>query len=346
MRRVPANLLADWVEKVLVALRVSSEEARIVADVLVGADLRGVHSHGVSRLPDYAERIKRGSWRAGAPLKVLTERKGLVLADACSGIGPVMAFRSMKLAIDRATEFGIAAVLLRRAGHFGRAGHYAELAAERQMVGLVISNASPSISPWGGATRVLGNNPWAVAVPRRNAQPIVLDMALSVVARGKIRLARDRGERIPLGWALDAEGNPTDDPDAALQGTLLPIGGYKGYGMALIFDLLTGALSGSGVGTEVRNPQEHEYEQNVGQLFMAINVEAVRPLEHFYQDVERLVSMVKNVPLARGASEVLLPGEPEARRLSEQKHGIELPDHTFRKLDQLANELGIELSGV
>lgn len=338
MPRYPVGELRGWVARLFEAAGLDAEAARVISDVLVSADQAGVHSHGVVRVGAYAELVRSGIWRSGVRPRVVREGPAFLLLDAEGCPGPVAAVDGMRRCVEKARRSGLAGVWVRRGGHFGRAGYYAEMAAREGLVGVALANAAPSLAPWGGRERILGNNPVAVAVPRRDGPPIVLDMALSVAAQGRVRLAAERRERLPAGWALDPHGNPTDDPQQALAGTLLPVGGYKGYGMALVVDVLTGVLCGGSFGRDVSPRRGSRY--GASHAFFAVDVRHLREPSEFLTDVERLVHMVKGTALAPGYTEVLLPGEREARCTAEQADAVELPEEVVAQVRRAAALLG------
>ena len=312
-----------------------------LAGILVDADLEGVHTHGLIRLEEYVPALQRGAWRPTATLTVVQETPATAVVDGGSGVGPVLALRAMERCVAKARQTGVAVVSLRNGGHFGRAGYYARWAAQQGLIGVAMTNASPCLAPWGGRQRVLGNNPLAIAVPRRSHPPVVLDMALSVVAQGRIRLARDRGEMLPEGWGLDPQGQPTRDPVQVLLGSLMPVGGYKGYGLALMVDLLTGVLSGGAFGTQVTSARELR-QQNICHTFLAIHVPHFREMDAFLEDVEQLVNMVKGSPPAPWAQEILLPGEPEQRHAARRGGLVELPEDLCRRIASVAASVGVQ----
>ena len=332
--------LVAWCGKVLQRAGLAGELARQLAEVLCAADAQGVHSHGIVRLEEYVPALQSGAWRPTADWTTVRETPTTAVLDGGSGVGPLLARRAMELCIAKAEGAGVAVVTLRNGGHFGRAGYYAEMAARQGLIGLAMTNASPCIAPWGGRERVLGNNPLAIAVPRADHPPIVLDMALSVVAQGRIRLARDRGEALPEGWGLDPEGRPTREPAQVLKGSLLPVGGYKGYGLALMVDLLTGVLAGGAFGREVTSARDLR-TQNISHTFIAVRVAHFREPQAFLGDVERLVQMVRSSALAPGHREILLPGEPEQRYAGRRPGYVELPDDICRRVQQVAARLGL-----
>ncbi len=338
MPRYPVGELGGWVARLFHAAGLHAEDARVISDVLVSADCAGVHSHGVVRVGAYVELVRGGIWRSGVRPRLVREGAAFLLLDAEGCPGPVAAVDGMRRCVEKARHSGLAGVWVRSGGHFGRAGHYAEMAAREGLVGVALANAAPSLAPWGGRERILGNNPVAVALPRRDGPPVVLDMALSVAAQGRVRLAAERGERLPPGWALDPQGNPTEDPQQALAGTLLPVGGYKGYGMALVVDVLTGVLCGGSFGRDVAPRRGSRF--GASHAFFAVDVRQLREPSDFLTDVERLVQMVKGTALAPGFGEVLLPGEREARCTSEQAEVVEVPEEVVAQVRRAAALVG------
>jgi len=303
------------------------DEASVVADSFVDASLRGIDSHGVNLLPEYLARIRAVGWTMPNSAHVVARHGGIALLDGGGGLGQVTATRAMDLAVDLAASHGIGAVSVRNSSHFGAAGYFARRALNRDMLGVVMTNASPAIAPHGGAEQLLGSNPWAVAVPSREPCDVVLDISNSVVARSWIRLAAQEGREIPIGWALDGDGRPTTDATAALRGTLQAMAGHKGYGIAFMIDCLAGILSGSAFGPGVLAPFAIQVDapskplvepQGVGHLMIAIDVSAVRPLEDFKADVSKLIATLRASRPAVGFESVLTPGEPECQAHAER----------------------------
>lgn len=342
--RIRPDLLRGFLHAVFEACKVQADQAAIVADVLVHADLRGIYSHGSVRISEYVNRLQHLGWDPQAEFAVLSETPPVAVVDGNNGIGPVTAYQAMELAIAKAEESGIGWVSTRGGGHFGAAEYYSLMAAKRDMIGLAMTNASVGMAPWGGTQPMLGNNPWSVAVPSQGEPPqVVLDMANSVVARGKIRLAAQNEQAIPPTWALDAEGRPTTDPTGALKGTLAPIGEYKGYGITLIVDLLTGVLSGAAYGPRVGSPRDAGKKQDVGQSFMALRLDIFGAPEDYKQRVAEYVQELKSSPASPG-KEILLPGERAHRAAQRQlREGITLSAKTISVLDSVAQELGVPL---
>jgi LDH2 family malate/lactate/ureidoglycolate dehydrogenase len=323
---------------------VPEDQASVVADVLVRADLRGTASHGVLRLPAYIHKIQAGLLKPDTPWTCLRETPATALFDAGMGLGPVAGLWGMKEAVKRAEQCGISTVGVRNASHFGIAAYYALQAVEAGMIGVAISNAAASMAPWGGVEARLGTNPVCVAIPTQDEIPLVLDMAVSVVARGKIRLAQREGQLIPQGWALDANGQPTTDPQAAIDGTLLPIGGPKGYGIALVNDILSGILTGSPSGVEVRSVHDLEHPSPVGFFFQVIQIEAFSSPHEFFDRLGAQLTAIRNSPRARGVERIYIPGEIEWECEQERRrNGIPIGSATLKALHELAEELGVQI---
>ncbi len=315
---------------------VSERDAGIVTDVLVEANLRGHDSHGVVRIPGWVEGLEAGAINAGCAPRIVRETAGSALMDGDRGLGPVVATAACACAAGKAKQAGIGMASVRGASHIGMLQYYTLDLAAGGLIGVAMTNTEPGMAPHGGIDRVIGTNPLSVAIPGREA-PVVLDMSTSVAARGRIVLARDRGEEIPAGWAVDSEGNPTTDPAAALEGALLPAGGAKGSGLAIIVDLLTGALAGAAVTTGVKGTFVMDRESTKGDLFLAIDPEAVGEREAFLDRVEELKRDVRACRPAPGTKQVYLPGEPETEcRERRLKDGIPIEEELADELERLA----------
>jgi LDH2 family malate/lactate/ureidoglycolate dehydrogenase len=324
---------------------VPADQATVIADVVVEGDLRGIESHGVLRLPSYIQRVKAGTMTARTEPKVVRERGASLLLDAQHGFGQIAGVVAMKEAISRAEKFGIGIVAVRNSGHFGIAAYYAMLALKRKMIGMISANAAPCMAAWGGTEPLLGTNPICVAIPTGIDTDIVLDMASSLVARGKIRLALNKGDKIPFGWALDDQGQPTEDPAAAMKGTLLPIGGPKGYGLALIVDVLAGIMTGADFGRHVPSTDELDSKVSAGFIVQAVDISAFVDPAEFEKNVQAMVADIRNSPRAKGVDRLYLPGEIEWIKTQERlKDGIAVPESLVQKLHQLADQLGVQLA--
>ena len=314
--------------RLLVAHGLPEQDAATVARCLVRADLRGVDTHGLQTLPHCLERVRRGLINPRPNLKVerVTPMAGAL--DGQDAFGFVVATKAMAEAIDMAGEFGVGIVSARRSTHFGMAANYALQAMELGYIGIVFTNASKAMPPWGGREGLLGTSPIAVAAPGGAEMPFDLDMSPAVAARGKIRRAARRGQPIPLGYALDAKGRQTTDPNVALDGgTVQPIGGPKGSALAMLMDVMGGVISGAAFGGDVRNHfEEYDQPQNVGHFIMAMKPDLFVSRDEYSRRMDTLVQRVHACPTAEGFDEVIMPGERE-RRLEADHRRIGVPFH-------------------
>lgn len=345
--RVRAEDLARAVADMFAAAGVPLEAARQVADDLVAADLEGVPSHGVMLVPMYVERIRSGSVSRQISGEIVSDRQTAIVIDAGNVLGQLTARQAVELAAARAEQYGTAVVAIRNAFHFGAAGRYARMLAERGFVGMVMCNTRPLMPPVGGATPTVGNNPIAIAAPGSGAFVPEVDMAMSAAAMGKIRNAAAAGQPIPLGWATDKDGADTTDPEAAISGMLLPAAGPKGFGLAFMIDLLCGGLSGGGLGEQVR-PLFGMLEQPYGcaNLFIAINVGHFLELSTFQSRTQASLENISGVRRAPGVERVFAPGElaHHARSTSEGWCLLALP--TVKSLQATARSLGVDVSEI
>ena len=333
--------------RVLETLGVPAADAALVADSLVQADLWGHGSHGMLRLSWYAARLRSGAMSAVTDPAVLADTGPLVLLDGRDGVGQVLAERARVLAVQRARRHGIGAVGVRNSNHFGTAMWFTRRAAQDGVVAVLTTNASPAMAPWGGREKVLGTNPWSIAAPAPDGRVVAVDIANTAVARGKIYLAKNRGEPIPEGWALTADGAVTTDPAEGVLGVVLPMAGHKGYAITFLMDVLSGALTGSGVGTEVHGPYEPEARSRAGHLFLAIDPSALGDPADYEARVRQLIDEVKSVPLAQGFDEVFYPGEVEDRAEAANlaAGGVVLAEQSLSDLRALAADTGVPFPG-
>jgi LDH2 family malate/lactate/ureidoglycolate dehydrogenase len=322
----------------------SAEEARVVADHQVAANLAGHDSHGVHLLPTYLERIRKGHIVPGAPIEILQETPTTARVDGHWGFGQVVSTRAMELCIDKARRQHVAVVSVFRQSHVGRLGDYPLMAARAGLVGLMMCDsgqAPKQVAPFGGREARLGTNPLSVALPSDLEAPVVIDMATSAVAGGKILVARARGEAIPTGWLLDREGRPSTDPaDYGAGGAMLPLGGpqgYKGSALSFVVETLAAILPGLGFGVDPAG------RHNDGAFLLAVDPGAFRPLAEFRADVTAFARYVKATPPAAGFTEVLYPGEIEYRTEQRRRRdGVAIEDDTWGKLTALAHGAGLE----
>lgn len=342
--------LRAFTETVFEKMGVPEEDAKIAADVLIEADLRGFDSHGVARLFPCYNRIKRGLIETQPKIEIewLTPTTGHV--DGGNGLGMVVGFRAMEACLSRAKEFGTAFLAVSRSNHLGIAGYYSSMALRGNMIGIALTNASPRVVPTGGTTGILGTNPLSVAIPH-GTSPFILDMSTSVVSSGKLDVAVRRGEEIPKGWVYPSV-TPFLDRDGVVPMSVLqyPLGGeaksggYKGYGLALLVDILSGVLSGAHFGTRLASSKT-ETEANIGHFFGALALSGFRPLEEFERDFDLLVRDVKSSPLEPGVDRILIPGEPEMEKKRENlQKGVPLLPSVLEKLSKIASELGLTFS--
>jgi LDH2 family malate/lactate/ureidoglycolate dehydrogenase len=334
--------LTSWTRRLLEAAGVAPSSAATVAEVLVEANLRGVDSHGVLRLPVYLRRIRAGLVNPVPQPRVAKQDGPVALVDGDRGPGPVAGVFAATVAAETAASRGVGVVGVFRSSHFGMAASYAMRIVRQGLVAMVTSNAEPDVVPYGGARKAMGTNPLAFAAPAPRG-PLVLDMATSHVAMGKVFLARERGERIPEGWAVDAEGRSVTDPGRAI--AAVPLGGAKGYGLALMVEILSGVLTGAGVTHGIgRMYDEWDRPQDVGHSFLALDPEYTIGRDAFLRRMGALWDELKAVPPAAGFDEVCLPGEIEMRTHAvRRREGIPLAGRVFEELVALSSELDVEV---
>ena len=345
--RVAADRLPPAVAAIFSAAGVAPADAALVAEDLVAADLDGVASHGVMLVPMYVERLRAGSVSTRSSGEVVSDRQAAVVIDAGNALGQLTARQAVELAAERAAAFGMATVAVRNAFHFGTAGRYARMLADRGCVGIVMSNTRPLMPPPGGAEAVTGNNPLAIAVPSRGEFQPEVDMALSAAAMGKIRNAAAAGRSIPAGWATDRDGAETTDPNAAIAGMLLPAAGPKGFGLAFIIDLLCGGLSGGGIGGEVRplfGSLDRPY--SCANLFIAIDVGHFGDADTFRARADAAAQAASSVRRAPGVDRVFAPGEL-AHDVRARSGGMcMLPQAAFDALIETGRALNLDLGPI
>jgi LDH2 family malate/lactate/ureidoglycolate dehydrogenase len=332
-RIVYADTLRAQATRIFERIGLPEADALVVADHLVEADLRGHPSHGVIRVPTYVRAWREGRINPRPDIRIVEDHGGQVVMDADNAMGQLAAFRANELAIERGIAHGMAGVAVRRSTHCGAMAYYPIRAIRHGLIGWATTNAGINMPPTGGTKKLVGNNPLAMAVPTNRDWPMVLDMATSVVAGGKLEVARAKGQPIPLGWALDKEGNPTTDPHDAREGSLLPVGGPKGYGMAVMLDVLAGVLSGGRFAAGLGEPGS-------GHFFMTIAVERFMPLDRFKARMDELIDQLHACPTAPGVERIYVPGEIEhAAQTARLREGIPLEETVLDALDHLEREL-------
>lgn len=342
---IPSDLEA-FSARLLEGGGIPSEQAQLVAASLVDANLKGYDSHGVMRVPYYVQAIKDGEVVPGAELAILDEGPSRVVADANWGVGQAQAMRLIAMLAAKANHAGLGLGTMMHSGHIGRLGEYCEKTAAHGLVSMLMVNShggAVRVAPPGGKAPRLSTNPLAIGVPHRGG-PLVLDFSTSATAEGKVRVKKIAGQQCPEGWLIDCEGRPTNDPNALYgnpPGAILPMGGaqaYKGFGLGLMIEILTGALSGGNVAKTVPYPKKGNCV-----FILLIDPAKFGGAEHFQSEVEQLVEYVKSCPRIEGCEEIVLPGDPE-RRLAAQrrKSGIFLDDENWNALLKLGEKLGIQ----
>jgi len=358
--RVLSKPLSDFAKEVFVQAGMPPEDAQAEADVLIWANLRGVDSHGVLRIPWYVENIDKGVMNPKPNIRVEKETYATLLIDADSALGAVVTTFAMNRVMEKAKKMGIGWALIRNLTHQGALGYYSLMAAKKGMAGITFVCSSPNMVPYGAKATGVSNNPIAISVPARRHRPLILDMATSVVAGGKLWLAMDKGVSIPEGWALNNDGSPTTDPRQ--YNMLLPVGGPKGSGLSIMFECLSSIMAGnpllepSLLGKEVEAKAESKrsevkwvrpgfvarHIQN--SVVAAINISNFTDIESYKEHIDNLIDLIKALPKAEGFKEIFVPGEPEYRTFDERsRDGIPLPEGTVDNLRSIAKKFSIEL---
>jgi L-2-hydroxycarboxylate dehydrogenase (NAD+) len=343
-RRFHSSVLEAFVSRTLTAVGLPASDAEQVARLMVLADLRGSDGHGIFRLPQYVRRIRAGGMNVRPNIRVVEQTEATALVDGDNGMGHLVMRFAAKVAIEKARRAGVAWIGARRSNHAGPAALYAMMPLEHDMIGIYLAVGSANhMPPWGGLDLLLSTNPIAFAIPALEEPPIVLDIATSVAAYGKVKTKAQRGEPIPEGWMIDAFGRPLTDPKRAEEGFLLPIGGYKGYGLALIFGLLAGTLNGAAFGRDLIDfNKDDETPTNTGQAILALDVARFSRLEPFKRDVDQAIREMKNSRRMPGVERILLPGEQShAIWLERRAAGVTINHPLLDSLERLASDLGI-----
>jgi len=333
---VTKEKLENYCIKHLVSRGINIDDAQTTTDALLYADLRGISSHGVMRLIPYLKRMDLGLMSAENNVSVVSESDTYAVIDGANYIGPVAAKMAMEKAIEKAKKNAIGIALVRNNHHYGACSYYSSMALKHDMIGFTASNAPPLMAPTGGKKRLIGNNPFSFAAPAGKYTPFILDLACSVAAGGKILLSGKIGQIIPFGWLLNNKGEPTDNPlDFENDGMLVPIGEYKGYGMAVMLDILAGVLSGSvfGAGVKVLMDFNTTEPLGTGHFMAAIDIEPILGIELFNKRMEQLIEEIKSCPKAEGIDEILVPGERSQRIYNKRlKEGIPIERKILEEL--------------
>lgn len=334
--------------KIFMARGVPEGDAFMIADNLVSAELDGVYSHGIERVKMYLRYINNKQVNMEGDIIILDEGPATLHIDGNNCLGAVAATKAVRKGIEKVKESGAVVINVCNSNHFGTAAYYTQMIAKQGMLGIAATNAFPHVAPWGSSQVYLGTNPISFGVPTASGKAMVLDMATSVVARGKISVAAEKGESIPLGWALDSDGKPTTDAKAAIKGALLPIAGPKGYGLSLFIDVLTGVLSGSAFGGNLGPGHGPGHEgapakADISHFFVLADISRFMPLDQFEERIGTLTAEIKALPKMQGVSEIYLPGEIEQRKAELNKsEGLMLSDSLLDELKKLCEQFGIE----
>lgn len=352
-----SKYLKEFTRKVFLAMGCPSEQAEIAANCLNQADLRGVDSHGVARLNGYVRLWELNRLNAKPDIKIIHETPSTAVLDGDKGLGLVTAPRAMELAIDKAKNAGTGWVAVQNSNHYGIAGYHAMLALKHDMIGISMTNASPLVAPTFSKSRLLGTNPIAVAIPALKQPPIVIDMATTTVANGKLEILQRKGLDAPLGWAQDKDGNPTTDAYSLKKGgSMLPLGGdrehggHKGYCLGAMVDIFSAVLSGANYGPWVPpfvsflDPPANPVGNGIGHFLGAIRVDAFRPASEFREHMDNWIQTFRNAETTEGNEKVLIPGDPERElTIEREKNGIPLHEQVVQDLTELGNKFGLKL---
>jgi LDH2 family malate/lactate/ureidoglycolate dehydrogenase len=344
VKRYAKEQLLALTQRLALAAGMGADDARVFADALVDADLHGVSTHGVSRLNIYLRRIELGLIDPKAELRVERQVGSILSLDAGNGVGQVQAVKALELLMPLAEKNGIAAATIRNSQHFGALSYYSNRAAERGCVLLAMTSSEPAMPPAGGTDAFFGTNPIAASFPTGKGFPIKIDLSTSAIARGNIIAAAKKNESIPLGWALDKDGEPTTDAHKALVGTVLTMAGHKGYALALLVELLSGVLSGAAIGPEIGSMYKNlDRKQDVGHFFCLLRIDAFMDYAEFIRRIDETIDRLKAGKKMAGTDEILVPGERSARIAMENaKNGIAVGAETWKEIEEWCAKLKVD----
>ena len=331
---------------IAVASGVRKPDAAILADALVDADIHGTSTHGISRLNIYMRRIQKGLIDPKAKLVIERRRGGTLAVDAGNGLGQVQAVKTLEKLIPKARRNGVAAATIRNSQHFGALSYYCNKAAEQNMILFATTNCEPAMSPEGGCQAFFGTNPIAASFPTGKGYPVKIDLATSVIARGNIIAAKKRGQAIPLGWALTADGEPTTDAGAALAGIVLTMAGHKGYALALMVEVFSSVLSGAAIGSSIGSMyKDLNRKQDVGHFFVLLDIAAFMEIDEFKRRMDKTIDEIKSCRKRPGVTEILVPGERSHQKAQQNlAQGISIDETTLAELKTLCTELDVEFT--
>jgi len=353
MPTLTSSQLSNLSETLLEAAGATKEEAKTVSKLLTESNLAGVDSHGVfPNLLNYMKGLREGTIKPDAKFEIIREQESVLLINGNWGFGQVICTKTMQMAIDKAKKTGACAAGIFNCNHIGRLSDYSKMALPHDMIAFVAVNSDPGVAPYGGTRAVLATSPISYAIPADAEKPIVVDFATSVAAEGKVRAALYKGVQLPEGWILDSQGRPSTNPaglyepplppaQVKLAGALLPAGGHKGFGLALVVEALAGALTGTGCDGEIT------YGLTNGVFILVLSIGSFVPSESFKQRIDKLIRSVKSSPTAPGFTEILIPGEPEYREEEKRsKAGIPIPDAAWKTLENACKEYGVDVAEI
>tara|TARA_B110000438_G_C15752194_1_gene623503 strand:- start:96 stop:1160 length:1065 start_codon:yes stop_codon:yes gene_type:complete len=342
MKKVDLKELSQFVLNAFCAMGLNNEDAKIFSDALIFSELRfhPGQGQGVQRLPIYFQRIKNKEINLNIDCEIIKESSSLALVDAKNGIGTIQASKCMDIAIAKSKKEGIGTVIIKNSTHFGSSSVHANRAALSNCIGVVYTNAGPEMAPWGSKRGGVGTNPWAISCPTGKGFPLIFDIALTTAGKGMMRWHEREGKKIPLDWALTPDGNETDNPSDAMNGFLLGIGQYKGYGLSFMTDVLTGVIGGGGYGLmPYSNPKKLDVSHSVS----AIDIEWFMELPEFHKRIDDFIDTIKNLPLRPNFDEIFVPGEIEANRVKDKiQSGVPLDYKVIESFESLSKELNIK----
>lgn len=343
LRHLPVGAAKRFVDALFVGCHMSPADASVATGAIIAADLRGAYTHGLAHVPWYIGMLASGSINPAGKPRIAKENGSAILVDGDNSLGHVAVTFALNAAVSCAQTNGVAAVAVGGSNHCGALGYYAAKAAAQDMIALVSTNAMPTMAPWGGLERIVGINPIAIGIPARSAPPIVIDTSFGAAARAKIGAHANEGRPLPAGWAYDASGSPTTDPNVALEGLIAPIGGFKGVGLAIAFGMLSTLLSGAAYGSQLGDLRSGAKLGRDGQFVLALSVAAFEDLERFKSRVDEIVDEVHQSRRAPGVGQLYVPGEQAAEKeVRYQKEGIPVSDSTWQGLLGAAKRVGVK----
>jgi LDH2 family malate/lactate/ureidoglycolate dehydrogenase len=344
-RRFPYEALHGVVQAVFERCDMSAVDAKVVADQLVEADLRGIHSHGVMRVPLYVGKLTKGGVDPRGRPRVVKDASATLVVDGANSMGQVAGAFAMRAVLERACTTNVAVAAVGNSNHCGAMEYYVRMAVDADMIGIATTNALPTMAPWGGIDKLVGLNPIGIGIPASAEVPLVLDFAFGATAHGRMQVYQQKGIPIPDGWAFDKEGRPTTDIDEALAGLVQPIGMYKGIGLAMAAGILSTLLSGAGYGTESGNMVDGPIPGRDGQFYLALNIAAFEEVATFKARMDKIIREYRGTRLAAGVKRVFVPGEMEAELERRQRaEGVPLNEATVQGISDAAAGLGVDAS--